>query len=62
VNGRRGIQALLATRQGGYLEEVTLIETGDGRLVVVTADSPADHYAAFQPWFEASLATLEIWD
>jgi hypothetical protein len=62
VNGRRGLQALLATRQGGYLEDVTLIETGDGRLVVVTADSPADHYAAFQPWFEASLATLEIWD
>jgi hypothetical protein len=62
VNGRRSLQTLLATREGGYVEEVTFIETGDGRVVVVTADCRADHYAAFQPWFEASLATLEIWD
>ena len=62
VNGRRALQALLATRKGDYLEEVTFIETGDGRLIVVTADCPDGTYGDYQPWFEASLASLEIWD
>jgi predicted Zn-dependent protease len=62
VNGRRALQALLETRGGQATEQITLIESGDGRIVAVTADCPTRHYEAYAPWFEASLSSLEIWD
>jgi hypothetical protein len=61
VNGRRAMQGLVA-RPGRTVEEVTLIETGDGRVVVITAECPLAHVAAYSAWFDATLATLEIWD
>jgi hypothetical protein len=42
------------------VEELTLIESGDGRVVVVTAECAAEHYARYAPWFDAVLASLEI--
>jgi hypothetical protein len=62
VNGRRAIQARLESRYDAYVEEVTFIESGDGRVVVVTGDCPPAHLWAYRPWFQASLATLQIWD
>jgi hypothetical protein len=44
----------------GATEGLALIETGDGRVVVVLWDCPRERAEAFRPWFEASLATLEI--
>lgn|GEM_PF-1061631 len=44
----------------GAQEGLVLVEAGEGRVLVVLWDSPADRMAAFLPWFEASLATLEI--
>jgi hypothetical protein len=61
VNGRRAVQGLVAL-PGGTVEEVTLVETGDGRVLVITAETPQAHFSAYAPWFEAALATLEIWD
>jgi hypothetical protein len=61
VNGHRAMQGLVA-RPGGTAEEITLIESGDGRVLVITAECPMAHAAAYEPWFEATLGTLEIWD
>ena len=61
VNGRRAVRGLVA-RPGNVAEEITLIESGDGRLVAVTADCPTQHFGAYGPWFEAALSTLDIWD
>lgn len=44
----------------GRSEGVVLIEGGDGRVVVVLWDCPSAAREHFGPWFEASLATLEL--
>lgn len=62
VNGRRALQGLIMHPDDDALEQVTLIESGDGRVVVVTAECAAEHYDAYEPWFDAALETLEIWD
>jgi hypothetical protein len=47
-------------RYDGRSEGVVLIEGGDGRVVVVLWDCPTRSRDGFVPWFEASLATLEL--
>ncbi len=60
VAGRPALRLLVKDRVVGMVEELTFIETGDGRVVVVIADCPAPVYPAWRPWFRASLATLAI--
>jgi hypothetical protein len=60
VAARPAVRWLVADRAGPMLEELTFIEVGDGRVVIAIADCPAASYPAFRPWFEATLATLEI--
>jgi len=62
VNGRRAIQAEIALFDTPRIEQVTLIEIGDGRLLVVTADSPIETADEYRPWFQALVASLEITD
>ena len=62
VNGRRAVQGVLARPLGEIVEEITLIESGDGRVLVVTADCTIEHLHAYSPWFDATLASLEVWD
>ena len=61
VGGRPALQGILLRHGGEAVEEVTLIEGGDGRVWTVTADCPPDDFAAFQPWFEAALSSLDLW-
>jgi hypothetical protein len=60
VNGHPALQGVLVRSDNQAVEEVTLIETGDGRVVVVTAECAPDAYEAYAPWFDAALASLEI--
>jgi predicted Zn-dependent protease len=60
VDGRDAVRFVVVGRGGSMLEELTFIEVGDGRVVVVIADSPIGAYAAYRPWFEAILGSLEI--
>ena len=60
VNGRRSLQVTIEDIEGRFAEEITLIEIGDGRLMVFIADSPQGTMEAFRPWFQAALTTLEI--
>jgi hypothetical protein len=62
VNGRRAVQGVLARPDGATVEEVTLIESGDGRVLAVTAECAIEDLHAYSPWFDASLSTLEVWD
>lgn len=61
VNGRRAFYTEIEGAGRSFAEEITFIETGDGRVIVVIADSPAEVFDQYRPWFRASLATLEIW-
>jgi hypothetical protein len=60
VNGHRALQGVLVRPDDEQVEEITLIESGDGRVVVVTAECEASQYEAYAPWFEAVLASLQI--
>jgi len=42
------------------IEEHVFVETGDGRVVVVIEEAPADLLEGFRPWFDAMLGSLEI--
>lgn len=61
-HGHPALQVLMLSRSEPRMEELTLIETGDGRVMVVIADGPASHFRDYLPWFRACLDTLEIWD
>jgi hypothetical protein len=61
INGREARQGLLLRAGGELAEEVTLIDGGDGRVWVITAECPTRDLPAFHAWFDASLASLEIW-
>lgn len=60
VDGRRAVQAEIAVFEAPRVEQVTLIEVGDGRLLAVIADAPLEHVEAFRPWFELTLSSLRI--
>jgi hypothetical protein len=60
VNGHPALQAVFSHPESGTIEEVTLVESGDGRVVVATAECAAEHYESYSPWFDAVLASLEI--
>jgi hypothetical protein len=61
VNGMRAVHGVVARHEGGSVEEITLIESGDGRVFVVIADCAIEHLSAYSPWFAAALASLEVW-
>ncbi len=60
IAGRRAFRLVVESFDGELVDRTTLVETGDGRVLVAIADcAPAD-CAAYEPWFEAALATLEF--
>jgi hypothetical protein len=59
VAGRRA-REVNALAELGMFEQTTLIESGDGRVLVATADCPEEHEAAYRAWFAAVLDTLEV--
>jgi hypothetical protein len=61
VNGHRALRADLVPYAAPRRETLTILESGDGRVFVVTADAPLAHREAYAPYFEAALASLEIW-
>jgi len=60
VNGRRALQTEIEVFEAPRIEQITLIEVGDGRLIVIIADCPSEAIEAYRPWFSAALASLEI--
>jgi hypothetical protein len=61
VAGRRTLAIALEDLEERRVEQLFFIEAGDGRIVVVIADAPSEMAAAYQPWFQATLDSLEIW-
>ena len=61
VAGQRAFRLVVQSADGSLVDRTTLVETGDGRVLVAIADCAPVDCDAYEPWFEASLATLEIW-
>jgi len=53
-------RAEVLDRPRGTREDLVFLETGDGRVAIVIAECPAGLFAAYAPWFEAVLGSLEI--
>jgi hypothetical protein len=60
VAGRPAFQMTVSQRGGSMIEEHLFIETGDGRVIVVIEEAPAELRAGFEPWFDAMLGSLEV--
>ncbi len=61
VAGKRAFRAVVLNLDGRSADQITLIEVGDGRVIAVIADCPLESLNAYRVWFEAALASLEIW-
>jgi hypothetical protein len=62
VDGRRARRTFIANAEADFAEEIAFIESGDGRVFVVIADCPLGAVEIYRPWFEAMLASLDIWE
>ena len=60
VGGRRALQVEIDRFDAPRIEQVTAVESGDGRLVVLIGDCPREAIEAYRPWFAASLGSLRI--
>ncbi len=61
IRGRPAVRIRVQGRGGDFIEELTFVETGDGRVFVAIADCPSELWSAYEPWFRAIFDTLEIW-
>jgi hypothetical protein len=59
--GHRARVAAVLT-DGGTREDLTLIESGDGRVLLAIAECGATEHGSYRPWFRAVLDSLEISD
>lgn len=59
--GVRGKRVVLATPRES-IEEITFLESADGRVIVVTTECPVELHDAYASWFEAALGSLELAD
>ena len=61
VAGRRALEIAVEDPSGRVAMDFFFVELGDGRVMVILATCPAHLEKPWRPWFQASLASLEIW-
>ncbi len=60
IGGRRALRFAVDAEETGTIEEVTLVEAGEGRVVLAIAEAPAAAYAAYRPWLAAPVDSLVL--
>jgi len=60
VAGRRALQVEIDRFDAPRVEQITLVEVGDGRLLIVIGDCPRDAIDAYRPWFQAAVASMKL--
>ena len=58
--GREGLRVLVEAADGSAVRDFRLVPIGDESLLVALVQLPAETEAAWQPWVEASLATVRL--
>jgi predicted Zn-dependent protease len=58
--GRPAFRMRVAQRGDTLIEDHFFVESGDGRVLVVIEEAPADLHAAFTQWFDAMLGSLQV--
>ena len=60
--GRRALRIAVEDASGRTAEDLLFIEISGDRVLLVVMARPVQYVSEWAPWFEGSLATLEIWD
>ncbi len=60
VNGRRALRIRVEDDRGEREQTFTLVELGDGRVMMILTECPVAVARAWAGWFEATLGSLEI--
>ena len=60
IAGRHALRFAVEVEENDSVEEVTLVEAGEGRVLLAIAESPAQAYAAYRPWLEAPFGSLTL--
>lgn len=60
IADRRALRFAVGVEESDTVEEITLIEAGKGRLLLVIAEAPADAYEAYGPWLQKPLESLVV--
>lgn len=60
VAGRRAFWMRVLPLEGEMMEDHVFVESGDGRVLIVIMEAPRALRAAFGPWFDAMLSTLQV--
>jgi predicted Zn-dependent protease len=60
IAGCRALRFRLTANEVGLVEEYGFVESGDGRVLVLISEYPAEQAEAYRPVFEAILASLEL--
>jgi hypothetical protein len=61
VQGRRSLEVAVEDPTGSVAMNFIFVELGDDRVMVILSECPVEVSEAWQPWFQAVLASLEIW-
>ncbi len=61
VFGRPALEIEVEDAAGEYVQRFRFAELPEGRVMVLVSEAPIDHAEAWWPWFDAVLATLEVW-
>jgi hypothetical protein len=61
MDGRRMLELTLEDEGGEHAIEWRVVELGDGRVMMIATESPVGYEAAWRPWFQTFLTSLEIW-
>ena len=61
VAGHRALEVAAEDPSGQLALGFHFVELGDGRVMVLLAISPVEVEKRWRPWFQAVLASLEIW-
>ena len=60
IDGRPAARLAVIVQEAETVEEVTLVETGQGRLVLAISEVPAESFDAYAPWLHEALGSLRL--
>ncbi len=62
VDGRPALKIVVANASRDFEESFVIVEVGGGSVLMMHGMWPIDQSVGWQPWFLATLGSLEIWD
>jgi predicted Zn-dependent protease len=62
LDGHRALRLMVEDDAGERASDLLIVELDDRRVMLIATECPTGYEDAWRPWFDESLATLEVWD